>query len=217
MTLGSGLEKSTVPARHCRVPKLAPSRPEGWGGDGSPPLVPPPQESGKRRYGNGCKAHPPRALRRELCPIPKPPAARGERGRPAAAKGNPERKQPFEGLILSIPTCLDSFLCLRQPCCGRAVLGLAPRNRLHPWVLPSRGLGRTDPRGHSWGGFLWGDSAWDAVFPLEVANELDPFPLQLFPSLVAPTNAPGCDWTALRLHSVTLTRTGARGCDAPGH
>lgn len=100
MTLGSGLEKSTVPARHCRVPKLAPSRPEGWGGCGSPPRIPPPQENGKRRYGNGCKAHPPRALRCELCPIPKPPAARGERGRPAAAKGNPERKPPFEGLIL---------------------------------------------------------------------------------------------------------------------
>lgn len=100
MTLGSGLEKSTVPARHSRVPKLAPSRPEGWGGGGSPPRIPPPQESGKRRYGKGCEAHPPRPLRRELCPIPEPPAARGERGRPAAAKGNPERKQPSEGLIL---------------------------------------------------------------------------------------------------------------------
>lgn len=89
---------------HCprwALPKLAPSRPKGRGGGGSlPPRIPRPQESGKRRYGNGCKAHPPRALRRQLCPIPKPPAARSERGRPAAAKGNPERKQPFEGLIL---------------------------------------------------------------------------------------------------------------------
>lgn len=82
MTLGSGLEKSAVPPRHCRVPKLAPGCPERSGGGGSPPASPVPQESGKLRYGNGCKAHPPRAPRRELRPIPNPPARHtSEQGR----------------------------------------------------------------------------------------------------------------------------------------
>ena len=81
MTLGSGLEKSTVPARHCRVPKLTPGCPEGSGGGGSPPASPRPQESGKLRYGNGCKAHPPRAPRRELRPVPNPPRGARASGR----------------------------------------------------------------------------------------------------------------------------------------
>lgn len=41
MTLGSGLEKSAVPPRHCCLPKLAPGCPEGWGGGGNPPTSPP--------------------------------------------------------------------------------------------------------------------------------------------------------------------------------
>lgn len=46
-----------------------------------PPHVPPvPQERGKLRYGNGRKAHPPRAPRRELRPIPNPPRGAGASG-----------------------------------------------------------------------------------------------------------------------------------------
>lgn len=84
MTLGSGLKKSTVPARHCRVPKLVPGCPERSGSGGSPPASPMPQESGKLRYGNGHKAHPLQAPRRELRPIPNPlrrARARGAGGR----------------------------------------------------------------------------------------------------------------------------------------
>lgn len=81
MTLGSGLEKSAVPARHCCLPKLAPGCPEGWGGGGNPPTSPPMlQERGKLRYGNGRKAHPPQAPRRELRPIPNPPRGAGASG-----------------------------------------------------------------------------------------------------------------------------------------
>lgn len=61
------------------------------------------------------------------------------------------------------------------------------------------------------GDFLQGDSAWDAVFPLEVATELYPFPLHLFPSLVAPANAQGDVWTALQVHSATPTGPGLEG------
>lgn len=61
------------------------------------------------------------------------------------------------------------------------------------------------------GDFLRGDSAWDAVFPLEVATELYPFPLHLFPSLVAPANAQGDVWTALQVHPATPTGPGLEG------